>query len=319
MCIDDGEYTAEQMDELEHALKSNILTSEGEAKVRQLLKRYMKMWTEGGVGKAKHAVHEVKLTDYRPIMMPPRMIPQKFQQALDGEAEKMLRDGVISLSTSPYCTYPVLAAKKDGGIRFAVDYRRLNSITVPDKTPLPRIEDLIAAVEGSKYFAPLDLRSGFWHIPMHEHQKHMTVFRTHRALYHFNVMPFGLINAPATFQRWVNDILGDKRYEGVLLYLDDFLIHAKTEVEFLELFELALMRLERAGAHLKLSKCEIVPKSFDYLGHNIEEGVRRPLAKKIDALNRIKAPKDISGVRSILRMFGFYRLYIPNYSEITLP
>lgn len=318
-CPEDGKITAEQIEELDKLIKSAELSEEGKERIRQVLMKHYEVWTRNSIGEAKGIYHEMVLTNSKPICLPPRHIPQKYHEALDGEIEKMMRDGVISPSASPWCTYPVLAPKKDGGIRVAIDYRRLNSVTVPDKSPLPRIEDLIMAVEGSKYFSLLDLRMGFWHVPLRESMKQVTAFRTHRGLYHFNVMPFGLVNAPATFQRWTSDMFRDKRYSGILVYIDDILIHAPTEEEFVDLFVEVIERMSTYGAHLKLSKCEINPPEFNYLGHTICKGVRKPQKKKVEALNRIKDATNVSEVRSILGMFGYYRLYIPNYADIALP
>ena len=185
--------------------------------------------------------------------------------------------------------------------------------------PLPRIEDLIAAVEGSRYFALFDLRGGFWHIPIHPEQKHLTAFRTHRGLYQFRVMPFGLVNAPAAFQRWMECMFGDLRHIGVLVYIDDILVHAKNEEEFVTLVLDVLERLHKHGACLKLSKCEIAHKQFDYLGHMFEDGVRRPQTKKVQKLQQIADPVDRKSLQSVLGMFNFYRLYIPNFADKAKP
>ena len=124
----------------------------------------------------------------------------------------MLADDIIEPSTSPYCTYPVLAPKKDGGILYAGS-RKLNSVTIADKTPLHDTEDLFASLKDSKYFGLIDLRWGFWHIPIKPSQRHYTAFRTPSGLWQFKRMPFGLINAPAWFQRWTSSIFSDLRFK----------------------------------------------------------------------------------------------------------
>ena len=314
-----ADLTQEQIEELNLAFQGSILSDKAQDKLKQAFIDNKEIWTRSGYGHGQGVEHTFKLTSDKPIVLPPRHIPQKWQPVIEGEIDKMIRDGVVEHSVSPYCTYPVLIAKKDGSVRFAVDYRRLNAITLADKTPLPRIEDLIASVEGSKFFALLDLRGGFWHIPIASHQRHVTAFRTHNGLYQFRVMPFGLINAPATFQRWVSDIFHDKRYEGILVYLDDILIHVRTEEEFVDLIMEVLHRLKKYGACLKMSKCEIGRATFDYLGHTFKDGVRHPQAKKVEALSKIADPRDIRGVQSILGMFNYYRLYIPNFADKAVP
>ena len=153
-----SDLTPEQEEELNKAFEGSILSQEAQAKLKKAFIEYKEVWTRSGYGHGQGVEHTFKLTSDRPIILPPRHIPQKWQQVLDEEMDKMIRDGVVEHSVSPYCTYPVLVAKKDGSVRFAVDYRRLNAVTIPDKTPIPRIEDLIASLEGSKYFALLDLR-----------------------------------------------------------------------------------------------------------------------------------------------------------------
>ena len=221
--FDDSELTKEQVNEINAAMNKTILSEEGQKHVANQLKKFKDTWTSNKPGVAKGVEFEFALTDYRPVVLPPRNLPQQYHEACDKEVIKMLEDDIIEPSTSPYCTYPVLAPKKDGGIRFAVDYRKLNSVTVPDKTPLPKIEDLFAAIKDSSYFGLIDLRWGFWHIPIVKNQRHFTAFRTPSGLWQFKRMPFGLINAPAWFQRWTSAIFSDLRYKGVLVYLDDIL------------------------------------------------------------------------------------------------
>lgn len=308
--------TDEQMEEL---IAAANLSEEGKDTLREVFRQTEDVWKYGGVGTAKGVEHEFKMKSYSPIKVPPRPVPLHRQKLIDDELDKMLAEGAVTPSTSAWCTNPLLVPKKDGTIRFVVDYRRLNDMTVPDRQPLPRIEHLIASISESKYFALLDLRSGYWHIPLASHERHFTAFRTHRGLYEFTVMPFGLSNAPATFQRWINNVLGDLRYRGALAYLDDILIHAKTEAEFLQLLIEVMQRLQRAGARMKLSKCEINPTLFNYLGHAFTDGVRQPQQERVEALRRIKAPADVRGVRRLLGGLGFYRLYVPQYSDVALP
>ena len=311
------ELTEEQWEKLNSVVQGCTLSEAGQRKVMKLLVRYRKIWTRSGVGQAKGIQMEIDLADHRPVVLAPRHIPLDFQKPLDAEIDKMLADNVIVHSDSPYCAYPVIVPKPDGSLRIAVDYKKLNDVTIRDKRPLPRIEDLIQFLEGSVFFALLDLRAGFWQIPVHPKSQQCTAFRTHRGLYQFKVMPFGLTNAPAVFQRWTNDMFRDLRYSGVLVYIDDILIHAATEERFLELFEEVLRRLEEYGAQVKIEKCVVCPYSFKYLGHQIENGFRRPNPKKVDALYRLKSPKDIKELRSVLGTLGFFRPYIPHMSELS--
>lgn len=305
--------------QIQKAFENTLLSTEGKAEMIQILQDYQNVWTQKGVGAASGVEHEIVLTSYKPVALPPRHIPLHLQEALDKEVNQMLEDGVISPSSSPYATYPVMVLKPDGGIRLAIDYRRLNNLTVTDAMPLPNIRDLLYAIEGSKYFTLIDLRAGFWQIPMAENSKHLTAFRTHRGHYQFNVMPFGLKNAPATFQRWTNDLFKDLRYKGVLVYLDDILIHAKLEPDFLKLSRECFERLDRYHGQVQIKKCKFAQAVTNYLGHCIEQGIRRPNINRVEPLFKIRDPVNLKEVRSILGKFGYYRDYIKNFAEKTVP
>ena len=273
----------------------------------------------GKLGQARGACHEINLLDNRPVCLPPRQIPRKYRQFVETEIQSMIEEGVIAPSASPWCAYPVLVRKKDGGIRFAVDYRKLNDQTKSDKMPLPNIEMLFANIEGSKYFGLLDLRGGFWQIPLRPDHQEFTAFRVHFGQYHFLVMPFGLKNAPATFQRWIFGIFWDMQYKGIQAYLDDILIHSKTEDEFVDRTILALERIEENGGQFKISKCDLHPEELEYLGHVIRNGERRPQPKKVEPLRNIKDPENITELKSIYGTLNFYRQYISNFADKTYP
>lgn len=308
-----------KFDELEDIFKDSLLSPFSRKRLEDYMRQKHTVWMRDRVGQAQGISHSIILTCKNPVSCAPRHIPLKFQEKLDEEINKMLDAKVIEPSSSPFRTYPVLVPKPDGSLRVCIDYRKLNNSTVPDRMPLPLIQDLLQATHGSKYFAILDLRAGFWQIPMDEKSKHITAFSTHRGHYQFNVMPFGLINAPSTFQRWISDIFFDLRYNGVLVYMDDILVHAREEQDFVILFEEVIDRLEVHGAQIKISKCSIAPRKIRYLGHCIEDGLRRPDPDRIEPLFRISKPKNVRGVRSLLGMFGFYREYIRCYSNVAKP
>ncbi|EZG43551.1 putative retrotransposon protein, partial [Gregarina niphandrodes] len=231
----------------------------------------------------------------------------------------MLEKGVIRPSRSPYASGIVLVKKKTGEWRFCIDYRPLNAVTVRDEFPIPRIDDLLRAVRGSRWFVALDLRAGYWQVAMRERDVPKTAFRTPTGLFEFVVMPFGLVNAPATFQRMVEQLFGDMYWSGVLVYLDDILVHAPTLDEVLRLLGEVLRRLQAAGLKLRLSKCTFLPKQIEYLGHVIEEGRIAPQPKKVEAIRQLKAPTDVRGLRQLLGMVGYYRSFVPNYAGVTQP
>lgn len=161
----------------------------------------------------------------------------KERCTIDEQVNDMLKRGVIRPSNSPWASPVVLVTKKDGSIRFCVDYRRLNSITRKDVYPLPRIDDALDSLQGAEFFSSLDLRSGYWQVPMAEADRAKTAFITPDGLYEFNVMPFGLCNAPATFERMMDSILRGLKWKTCLCYLDDIVVFSPD-------FDTHLRRLE---------------------------------------------------------------------------
>ena len=164
--------------------------------------------------------------------------------------ESMLSQDVIVHSASPWASPVVLIRKKDGGMRFCVDYRKLNHITKLDEFPLPRIDETLDLLAGAKYFTTLDLASGYWQVPMEVASQEKTAFITHCGLYEFKKMPFGLVNAPATFQRLMELVLA-----GLARNLDDVLVFGKTLEEHIQNLTSVLTRIRRAGLKLKPKKC----------------------------------------------------------------
>ena len=176
------------------------------------------------------------------------------QQQLE-EISGMLKNKIIQRSKSAWAAPVVMVAKKDGSIRFCVDYRKLNSLTKRDVYPLPRIDDTLDALGTAKYFSTLDLASGYWQVAMDPQDKEKTAFTTKYGLFEFNVMPFGLTNAPATFQRLMDLVLSGLTWSVCLVYLDDVIIFSTTFEDHLAHLQQVFERLGQAGLTLKASKC----------------------------------------------------------------
>ena len=181
----------------------------------------------------------------------------------------MLDQGVIQPSSSSWASPIVFVAKKDGSTLFCVDYRRLNALTKPDVFPLPRIDDLLA---GTKFFSTLDLASGYWQVGMDNDSREKTAFTTQVGLFEFTVMPFGLCNAPATFQRLMENVLAGLTREKCIVYLDDILVMGKTFEEHLSNLRDVCSCLDRAGLKFKPSKCKLQHREVDFLGYGLSWG-----------------------------------------------
>lgn len=295
------------------------LTDLQKKEVRDLLLEFSDLWAGNPRGTTTVCRHSINVTTNRPVRQKPRRFTPEQQQVIDKEVAEMLKNGIIRPSNSPHAQEVVLVKKKTGDWRFCVDYRKINDITIPDEHPLPRIQDLVRSVRNSKYFCALDLRSGYWQILMDEKAIPYTAFRTRSGLYEFLVMAFGLKNAPATFSRLMDKVVGDMYWRGVCVYLDDVLIHSCEFTLALQLLREVLTRLRAAKLTLAVNKCLFFPKSLLYLGYLIENGTLRPNPGRIEALKRIKTPKNVRDVRSLLGCIGYFRQFISNYSYVAEP
>jgi len=288
-------------------------------KLRELLVEFSDVWFETLPGACKFAFHEIELSTDGPLFQKPRRYTDDQRQEIERQVDEMLQSEVIRPSNSRYSSEILLVPKPGGKWRFCIDYRLINKYTVPDRFPLPRIDELLHAVKSSKHFVALDLRAGYWQIPMQEKSVDKTAFRTHIGLFEFLRMPFGLCNAPMTFQRAMWTLFGDMFRAGILAYLDDVLIHDVSVDGVLNKLRTVFERLRDAGMRVNLAKCTFFPRALKYLGHVIKDGCLMLDPQRVDVLKRIKPPKTQSEVRSYLGYFGHYRQYVKNFARLTKP
>lgn len=301
------------------ALEHCCLQNEERQRLVEVLLEYKSLWAGEPHGRCTVDSHQIELTTKQPLRQRPRRFNEDQQKEIDKQIQSMLSQEVIEPSKSPYSSEIVLVPKPGGTWRFCVDFRLLNKYTIPDRFPLPRLDDLLHAVKGSRYFVALDLCAGYWQILMHPLHQLKTAFRTEKGLFEFKRMPFGLTNAPATFQRIMNSLLGHMSFSGVLVYLDDILIHDSTIEGVLDKLSAVLRILLEAGLTLNLQKSMFFPESIKYLGHRLIDGKLLPDPQRVETLGHVKTPTNNSELRSFLGFFGFYRGYVPHYSEIMLP
>lgn len=216
----------------------------------------------------------------------------KEREAIQNQVRTMLDDDVIQSSTSPWSSPVVLVKKKDGTLRFCVDYRKLNSVTKKDVYPFPRIDDSLGRLRRAKYFSSIDLRSGYWQIEVDERDREKTAFVTPDGLYEFKVLPFGLCSAPATFQRMMDSVLTGLKWQTCLVYLDDVVVFSTTFEEHLSRLRKVLEAVRSAGLSLKPEKCHFGFTELKFLGHVVSaEGVR-PDPEKTAPVASFPVPRD---------------------------
>ena len=238
----------------------------------------------------------------------------KISQMIDD----MLEKGIIHPSSGPWASPIVLVPKKDGQLHFCVDYRKLNSVTKKDQYPLPRIEDILDTLGGMRYFSTLDLASGYWQIEMSGEARQKSAFVTHRGLHEFVRMPFGLCNAPATFQRLMEIVLDDMLWKECFVYIDDVLVCSKTLEEHLAHLDGVFSRLRKANLRLK-PKCMFLCPKVQYLGHVISlEGVA-PDPEKVEKVKNYPVPTNPTEVRQFLGLASYYRRFMKDFARIAKP
>ena len=223
--------------------------------------------SEFDIGCTPLVQHEINTRQNRPFKQPLRRHPISQLPVIDEHVQNMLANDVIEPSSSPWASNVVLVRRKDGNFRFCIDYRALNLRTRHDSYPLPRIDSCLDSLGGATLFSTLDLRSGYWQVPMDPQSAEKTAFVTRKGLWKFKVMPFGLTNAPAVFQRLMDVVLAGLTWEVCLVFLDDVIVFSDTFERHIERLSLVFERLRKANLKLKPEKCRLFHKRIHFLGH----------------------------------------------------
>ncbi|GET58687.1 hypothetical protein GLOIN_2v1765994 [Rhizophagus irregularis DAOM 181602=DAOM 197198] len=298
------------------------ITNEQKGKLKVLVEKYKDIFEYDGekYNRTNLVKHEIRLKGgTEPIAQKRYKENDEKGKFIRKEVEEMLKMGKIRESRSPWSSPVTLAGKKSGNYRFCIDYRKLNKVTITDAYPLPRIDEQLERISSGKWFTSLDLASGFNQIEMAEEDIEKTAFICSAGLYEYNVMPFGLTNAPASFQRLMDKVLKEYLNEFVIVYIDDIMIYSKNFEDHLKHIKLVLEKLKEASLILKLKKCIFGKTEIEFLGHVVGKNGLKPSPGKVEKIQKLTAPINIKGVRSILGLCTYYRKFIKDFSKIVKP
>ena len=295
----------------DHDLRTRILT---------MLTKHEDMWTSGRLGEIAATEHRIELTDgTKPIRSMPYQQGPATRTKAEHEIRKMLDAGFIKPATSKWASPIVLVPKKDGSLRFCVAYRRLDAKTIPDAYPLPRIDDFLDSLGDAEIFTTLECNAGYWQVPVAPEDRDKTTFTLYLGTFRYTRMPFGLRNAPATFQRAPDIILSGVRWQSCLIYLDDVIVFSRTTEDHLRHVDEILTLPRNAGVTLKLKKCAFFQPRVDYLGHVIMPGKLSVATENTKSFTHATFPKKTTQLRSFLGAANVYRRFVAGYSAIARP
>ena len=261
--------------------------------------------------------HDIDVGQSPPIRQHPYRVNAMKRTAMKREVEYLLGNGLAKPSCSPWSSPCLLVPKSDGTLRFCTDFRKVNAVTVPDSYPLPRMEDCIDSLGSATHGSKLDLLKGYWQVPLTPRASEISAFVTPDDCLQYNVLAFGLRNAPATFQSLVNVVLSG--IPNCTAYLDDLVVYSSTWSEHMQILTLVFERLAKASLTLNLAKCDFGKATVTYLGKQVGHGQVRPVEAKVMAITGFPAPTTKRELRRFLGMAGYYRSFCRNFSTVVAP
>lgn len=298
------------------------LDAETMRNLRKLLKKYENIfdWDNNTIGHTNLLKHKITIKeDTMPISHRPYRISPLEAEHLQKELDKYCKLGVIEPSNSPWAAPVILVKKKNGEYRMVIDYRKLNAVTKKDAYPLPRIDDLLDTLGKAKVFSALDMRAGFHQVPMEEDSKELTAFTTKYGTYHYNTLPMGLVNSPATFQRLIDLCFRPLMNQCLVAYIDDLNVYSLNKHEHLQHLEQVFQCVQIANLKLNPEKCFFFKDHLKFLGYIVTKEGLQTDPSKIQKIVEYPQPKTIKQVRGFLGIASYYRRFIKNFAAIARP
>lgn len=317
------EVNNEKIKNILKGIKIDHLDADQQEKVIKLLEEESAVFCDGDddIGNCPEIKMKIQLKDDIPVQKTYYGVPRPLYIEIKSYVEDLLNKSWVVKSNSSYSSPVVAVRKKDGTLRLCCDYRQLNSKTIPDRHPLPRIQDVLDSLGGKNWFTVLDQQKAYHQTYLDEKSQPLTAFITPWGLFHWIRVPMGLSNAPAHFQRFMENCLHDYRDDFALPYLDDILVYSGTFDEHLEHLRKIFKRLQSKGIKLKARKCDLFQNEVKYLGRIINSDGYKPDPKNIQAVHALADlhPTNIGDVRKLLGLVGYYRRYIPNFAVKAKP
>lgn len=305
------------------AVQTNLedLTEAQRGKLRDLLTKHSDVFSKNDCDfrYTTSVTHNIPTGDAPPIKQRHHRIPPQVYQEVKRHVRDLVSQGILRESCSPWASPAVIVIKKDGSVRFCCDYRRPNKVICKDAYPLPRVEESLDALGNAQLFSMHDLTSGYFQVAMSEEDRAKTAITTPFGLFEWTRMPFGLCNAPATFQRLMGVVLGDLTFDILLIYLDDIIVFSKDFDSHCQRLEIVFNRLRQHGLKLKPSKCFLLKPEVKFLGHLISSKGIQVDGEKTRALETWPVPKNVKELRQVLGFMRYYSRFVPGFAQLARP
>lgn len=297
------------------------LDNEQLMKVKALLLKHQSVFskTKSDLGYVDVIQHRINTGLAPPIKQAPHKVPLTQRDEVNQEIDRMLDMGIIEPSASPWAAPIVPVRKPDGSIRICSDMRKLNTVILKDQYPLPRIQDCLDSLKGAKYFSTLDATSGFFQLSIHPDDMDKTAITCHKGQFRYTVLPMGLANAPATYQRLMEFVMAGLQYETLLVYMDDCIVHADNFEEHINRLDEALARFKSINLKLSPRKCHLFRLETKFLGHVVSEKGISTNKDKIAAIKDWPVPTNEKEVKSFVSLCSYYRRFVNGFAKIAAP